>query len=291
MDEMRQYESSSDISNPSKKKGRKPRWWVIAIDAVVITVFALMIAVSANVIYLSSAYNMSFYVNGMSMYPTLNLDATDAHGKKLNWNRGNDVYGDVVDYGYAKGGDKDNWRAGLARYDVVITYFKSDYRVDNLGNLVRDESGNLILLPNRKVKIKRVIGLPGETVLFEPATEDTATYNRAWGKTTINPGQANEQVLTPLYGPKDYPDVGYLSYPFPTTTYGPTTLGEREYYVMGDNRGASYSSDSRDNGPILDEMIKGKAYLIVGRHAMDEAMSPASAWEYAFTPWNYRRIG
>lgn len=289
MEKEHEFVAEGELPSPRKGEKKKPKWWVVLIDALLVTSFLLIIAVSVNVIYLSSTYNLPFFVNGMSMYPTLNADAVDSKGQPLTWARGSNFVGDVVDYGYAKTGDKGNWRDSLGRYDIVITYYRENYETDEFGNLKRDDHGALILKEGAKTKIKRVIGLPGETVSFQAVSEDAADYNRAWGKTTINPGTPQEKVLTPLYGPKDFPNIGSRTYNYPSTSYAPVTLASDEYFVMGDNRGNS--SDSRDKGPVTAEMILGKAYLIIGKRELDQNLTPKDAWDYVFTPWRYRRIG
>ena len=289
MEETSQYIAEGELSSPNKPVKKKPKWWVIVIDAVVVATFLLAIAASAGVIYFSTAYDKPFFVNGMSMYPTLNCNAISSKGTRLYWRSGENSVGDTVEYGYAK----TNYGT-LKRNDIVLTYYDSDYRHNADGSLMRDAEGKLILdttgYRTPKTKIKRIVGLPGETVQFVSVTEDTEFYNRAWGKTTINPGTPEEQILKPLYTMADYVSPTGEDYDYPKRSFAPCTLGEKQYYVIGDNRNPDFSSDSRINGPILEEMIVAKACIIVGMRKLTGQAATANPWEFIFTPWNFRSI-
>lgn len=84
--------------------------------------------------------------------------------------------------------------------------------------------------------IKRIIGLPGETVQIADGT----IY-------------INGEVLEESYGREVMQDPGIAAEPI--------TLGEDEYFVLGDNR--NQSSDSRDPsvGLIHRDEIIGRAWL------------------------------
>jgi signal peptidase I len=86
--------------------------------------------------------------------------------------------------------------------------------------------------------IKRVIGLPGETVLVEA------------GHVSINGKRLPEKYL-----PQDYV-TSEKSFLREGVSY---VIPEGYYVVMGDNR--SYSSDSREWGPISKRAIVGKAWV------------------------------
>ena len=291
MKEKRDYVAQGEISSAPEPAKKKTRWYSIVLESVALLVILAIIAVSANAIYISAAYNMPFFVNGMSMYPTLNADGTRADGTPLQWNRGNNNVGDVVDYGYAKAGDKGNWRADLKRYDIVVVYYPSDYERDSQGHYILDAQGNKQLLPSADAKIKRLIGLPGETINLSYIDVD----NRVWGKTTLYPGTEKEQVLTPLYTEADYPAIHGYQYNYQRLRdKGEYTwnLKDNEYVVLGDNR--AYSTDCFDgaNSFTLEaDMIVGKAYLVIGLRKLGENMLPVNDWTYILTPWNYRRIG
>ena len=87
--------------------------------------------------------------------------------------------------------------------------------------------------------IKRVIGLPGETIEVKS------------GKVYINdkPLEEKEYILhsKPYFTPR-------------LANYGPYKIPEDSYFMMGDNR--ENSSDSRVWGALPFERVKGKAFLI-----------------------------
>lgn len=85
--------------------------------------------------------------------------------------------------------------------------------------------------------IKRVIALPGETVMVQG------------GKVYVN-----EKLLKEDYISVDTNPSGFLA---EGQVY---TVPEGNYFVMGDNR--PHSSDSRAWGPITKKVITGKAWLV-----------------------------
>ncbi|MDD5146093.1 MAG: signal peptidase I [Candidatus Pacebacteria bacterium] len=86
--------------------------------------------------------------------------------------------------------------------------------------------------------IKRIIGLPGETVEIEN------------GKITIYKENSEPKILN---------ESDYLSLNIQTTGNLKITLGENEYFVLGDNR--PVSSDSRRWGTVPKDDIIGRVYL------------------------------
>ena len=114
--------------------------------------------------------------------------------------------------------------------------------VDKISYRFRDpERFDIIVFPYKYEKntyyIKRIIGLPGETVQIDGNGTiyiDGQVLEESYGREVIlNPGEAKE----------------------------PIKLAEDEYFVLGDNRNAS--SDSRDPsvGEILKEDIVGRAWV------------------------------
>lgn len=95
--------------------------------------------------------------------------------------------------------------------------------------------------------IKRILALPGESVLAG-ADNSVVVYNERYpdGFTVFE---------------KDYLPATNPTYCGANTTYCGTkvTLGEDEYYVLGDNR--EHSSDSRVFGPVNRSLFSGLAWL------------------------------
>ena len=101
----------------------------------------------------------------------------------------------------------------LDRFDIVVIKYK-------------DKSGKSEYI------IKRVIGLPGETVNYQD------------GKLYINGKYVKEEFSHE--GTKDFDVI---------------TLGDDEYFVMGDNR--KVSLDSRYIGPIKSKDIRGRTTISI----------------------------
>jgi signal peptidase I len=86
--------------------------------------------------------------------------------------------------------------------------------------------------------IKRVVGLPGETIRITKGGQ--VTIKEADGKTTLTLSEPY------IVFPKTDDDIE-------------RTLKPNEYFMMGDNRGGSF--DSRAWGPVNRDLIVGKAFL------------------------------
>lgn len=115
--------------------------------------------------------------------------------------------------------DGDSMKNTLKNGDILLLYKLSS--IDRFDIIVLDEEKD-----NEKI-IKRVIGLPGETVAIKK------------GKIYIN-----DKVIDD--------DYAYGQ----TSDYNKVTLKDDEYFILGDNR--LISKDSRYFGPIKDNEIKGK---------------------------------
>jgi len=96
--------------------------------------------------------------------------------------------------------------------------------------------------------IKRVIGLPGETVEIRDK------------KVSINGqplAEAYTHFLQPVSTPSEFREITSFDV---KERYGPVTVPANQYFVMGDNR--DNSQDSRYWGFLPREYIKGKALVI-----------------------------
>jgi signal peptidase I len=58
-------------------------------------------------------------------------------------------------------------------------------------------------------------------------------------------------------------DEPYIAAPIEGRDYGPITVDEGHYFVMGDNRHFGESLDSRDFGAVRSDLIKGRAEYIL----------------------------
>lgn len=99
---------------------------------------------------------------------------------------------------------------------------------------------DIIVFPNRysgKLYIKRIIGLPGETVQIDHE-----------GNIYIN-----GEILKEGYGKEIIKDPGLAA--------NPIVLGEDEYFVLGDNRNNSVDSRRESVGVVYRDEIVGRAWL------------------------------
>ena len=115
--------------------------------------------------------------------------------------------------------DGDSMKNTLKNGDILLLYKLSS--INRFDIIVLDEEKD-----NEKI-IKRVIGMPGESVAIKK------------GKIYIN-----DKVIDDEYAYGE------------TSDFDKVTLADDEYFILGDNR--LISKDSRYFGPIKDNEIKGK---------------------------------
>lgn len=88
--------------------------------------------------------------------------------------------------------------------------------------------------------IKRIIGLPGETIEIENG--DIKIYNKQYPEGFILPENYLSSKLKTYVGTKQQMEVP-----------------DNAYYVLGDNRNAS--KDSRSFGPVKEDLIIGRVFF------------------------------
>lgn len=128
-------------------------------------------------------------------------------------------------------------------------YHTSDYLlIDKLSYRLRDpKRGEVVVFQypknHQENYIKRIIGLPGETVVIENG--EVKIVNRFFPNgQPLAESYLKEQTQTEVFGAKDRLSI---------------TLGPDEYFVLGDNRGAS--SDSRVFGAVSQNEILGRSFI------------------------------
>lgn len=109
----------------------------------------------------------------------------------------------------------------LKRGDIVICFFP--------GRMMK----RLPFL--QQMMVKRVVGLPGETVAFEEGA--VLIDGQPLSEPYLDPARARRRQSRP-----------------------PVTLGQREYFVLGDHRDAS--NDSRIVGPLDRRAVVGRVRLV-----------------------------
>lgn len=219
------------------KKSRHPKMnkiiWALVYFAIVVLVCV------TGVHSFRARYFGEFYVSGNSMYPTLNNDPS-RH-----------------DFGLAD--TSEQAINTLKRFDILLTYYPwSDYENNGEpykpGNKLKDadkpESERSI-----KCKIKRLIGLPGETVIINndysltifTLDGDILTYDRDLS----DPNPTDNHRLP--YNRNIASRKGKISER--ARTY---VLEERRYLVMGDNWDDSEDCTNANNYPVYRENLYGK---------------------------------
>lgn len=136
---------------------------------------------------------------------------------------------------------------------LFVTVFDAKYGDVERGDVV------ICHYPNRgrTFFVKRVVAVPGDQVY------------RSMGVTHVVYESTDENGQAVMVD--EALDYGYVSIFFnPGNDYEPYTLGEEEYFVVGDNRGNSHDSrdwndtdPSQDVGPITKDMITGHVRCVI----------------------------
>lgn len=176
-------------------------------------------------------------VEGYSMQPTINASATGERGEN--------------------------------HIDVVYCYNASNYSYKDIVIIKEGKTSS-----NDKL-IKRIIATPGQTITFKKVKEDAKIYYEIYINGTkleedyiLEQNQYLSNVTTTIY-----PSYNELVSALHLRGEYSLTLGDNQFYVMGDNR--NNSTDSRYFGAVDKSEILGKVVLQVkyGRNLFDAIWS------------------
>lgn len=212
---------TNEVTNQEKHEKLSNWFW-----SILLVVSIVFFVISASIYFVKSYFN-TFWVNGQSMYPTLNGSAVNKNGESygLVASDGDYIDGKKIDFGLFN--SHDSIFKKLKRFDIVLTNYNSN--------------------PEDSLKIKRIVGMPGETIYFI-STGSGKEHN---GDLYVN----GEYVAQPI-------SDEMIRSGFYANYSSPITLKADEYFVCGDNRGHSY--DSTDIGPIKKDWIEGKFVALIG---------------------------
>ena len=177
------------------------------------------------VLFFHSYYYSAVYISGGSMSPT--LYGADEDALAYADNKGSGV---TADFGII-----DSHQSAIKhikRFDIVSTYYASDYY-------------NGAISYGSTKKIKRIIALPNETFKITNGLLYVLKDNQY--EYIPYPFKTNPAIETEYTG-KDVTE---------------THLESDQYWVLGDNRSASH--DSKTEGPVQSSYILGVLVAIEGR--------------------------
>ncbi len=245
----------------------KPKNKIVGIIQTILIVFTTIfsiasIAISSTIIF-HNVYYKTFWVNGQSMYPTLNANAKRSNGTLIGNNASR----------------KEDPSASENDYDIDYGYM--DVQKSVIDNLDRFDIVVIKLHPedeHSKRLIKRLIVKPGETFYIQ----NTGPNNEDNGKLYIKDGEEPIEGTDQTKPKWKYVEQNFIDYDsiikcgnyrcsFSDDCNNPDkgyTLAEDEYFVMGDNRFPGCSSDSRniseEEGQYKRSQIEGKAIALEG---------------------------
>jgi signal peptidase I len=153
----------------------------------------------------------------------------------------------------------DRFLVNEAAYDLRLPY--SHLRLLRTGTPKRGDIVQLMVPEIRFPIIKRVVGLPGETVEFR---ENRVLINgRVLPLSVLKRGEFNwigpvNHIGSDVYN-EDGHWVSFTPGQGPSRNHAPVNIGAHEFYLVGDNR--DQSLDSRVWGPVAEDRILGKVIL------------------------------
>lgn len=213
---------------------KKTSVWQRILLVLSIVVLVLSIGACATVIF-QKTYFTPFWINGQSMYPTLNKDAKYSDGSLIGPVRARGEQEGIYDVDYGFMDTHESSLNNIRRFNIIICKYDSKQVSQN---------------------IKRVIVLPGETFYIVNSQDKSINGNLYIKNKLTNKFELIEQPI----------DKSIISSGAYNSKYAvETTLANDEYFVMGDNRPGTNSYDSRSVGPIKRNLIYGIAVGINGK--------------------------
>ena len=192
-------------------------------------------------------------------------------------------------------------KRAIRRGDIIVFKYPGDR-----DNPDRDRLSIPPVTPYSDYFIKRVIGLPGETIEVRGALVLINGQPLAEHRVKAEPGENNKAPLvikeeTPR-GPNESYTVYYTEKTLAATESGqfekppeifhyavnkPYQIPEGYYFVMGDNR--EDSADSRAWGPVAGDLVIGRALFVFW--SKDESKEPRNLLIDFFTNTRWSRTG
>lgn len=281
-------DSLPPLHKSNKNKHSFKRMLSVVIEVMIVLVFAIVFSVASQVVYNFTRYQ-KLYVNGESMYPTLNRDAkvydtvndTYVSGKTYlvgNFSTRNYKY--LCDYGLMD--SQDGFIDDIERFSIVVTYYNDE---------MVEQNGVYSPKENSELKVKRVIALPNEGVYFDSLGD---LYIKKANDTSYS------KIDQPFYniGSWDDDSKEFLSTVKSQTNEGstyaydeahPYILKDDEYFLVGDNRFEGCSRDSRTVGAINSYSFVGRVVTIIGKCWLwilsDGRSTESIVWDTIKMPW------
>ena len=199
----------SETPGPPQKKKKKDGSFLKELPILIIIAFGLALLIKTFLL-------QAFFIPSESMVPTLKV-GDRVLVNKLVYRIHPPRRGDIIVFIEKSGPPKSFW--GRVR----------SFLTEGLG----------VTKPASRDFIKRVIGLPGETIQITNGVVNIKT-----------PGGGSFDLTEPYINQENRD----------ATSYGPFTIPPNSYFVMGDNR--ANSADSRTSlGPIKKKAIIGRAFI------------------------------
>lgn len=285
-------DSLPPLNDGKKNKRSVKRFVSVIVEVLMIGIFAIVFSVASQIIYDFNRYQ-KFYVNGESMYPTLNKDAKVYDSTGVEKDGKTYLIGDfstkgnsyLCDYGLMD--NKNGYKDDIQRFSIVVAYYNDDM-VKN-GDSYTPKTGS-------ELKVKRVLALPNEEIYFDNAGD---LFIKKEGASSF------EKIEQTFFDISSWDDTSkeFLSTVKAHTSVSsryaydashPYVLGDEQYFLVGDNRFEGCSYDSRNAGAINSYALVGRVVTIIGKCwykiSSDGQENVSIDWNKVIMPWNLKLL-